>query len=190
MTKLKLLDSSIQTGVYYVQKKPSFIPTGPYHSTKLLFFPSHQLHNDTLGSHIYCPASHQAVQQDIQADLNAQSIPVQHSAWKISRKIQQKNMCHPQGEGFFQTPWTRYIKSPALDCDIRTESEKVIKPKEFRISSYPVLYSYVCLDEVRNLAHTSTGKYPRCWCTPGCNNLPLHIHSHLEQEKGRKMPCL
>lgn len=32
---------------------------------------------------------------------------------------------------------------------------------------------------VHSQLRTSTGKPPRCWCSPGCNTPPRHIHSHL-----------
>lgn len=61
------------------------------------YFSNRSLHRDALSSHVYFPASHQAVQQDVQADTTAWSVLVQQSGWKI----QQNSKYHsPLGKVF------------------------------------------------------------------------------------------
>lgn len=47
-------------------------------------FPSQSGARDVLGSHVYCPASLKATQQDVRTDTTAQSIPGTRLTWKWS----------------------------------------------------------------------------------------------------------
>lgn len=55
------------------------------------------------GSHVYCSASQNAVQQDVLADVTAQSVPVHRATWKKHSFCWNGNHC-THGGGFFQTP--------------------------------------------------------------------------------------